>query len=161
MTEANRGEESFPPVESPAEAGDPEFDHAFFDSPPAIHRIYADLSDEAEALDPRMARIHSPEARRRRAKFGRYVRIATGASAGLCLVAIGKAVLLSGAVATEDRPEPPAIVHAAAPTEALGESASAASGASAADGPSASTAPSAGGAVQPAPETLRGLILSP
>jgi tetratricopeptide (TPR) repeat protein len=72
------------------------------------------------------------------------VRTATGAAAALCLIAFGKAMFLSRAAATADRSERPAIVHAAAPLEVLGESPL--------PSPSASIAPSAGGAASSAPD---------
>jgi hypothetical protein len=94
-------DESFPPVEPPADAH-AELDHDFFahkahDSvPPSVPPSLR----EPESTDPRLRRTHTPEAAKRRAQFAKYVKIAVGVAAGVCLLAVGKVVLLQNAPGT-------------------------------------------------------------
>jgi hypothetical protein len=140
IVEASALDESFPPVEPPT---DPhaELDHHFFDShkvpdsvPPSVPPSFR----EPESTDPRIRRTHTPEAARRRAEFAKYVKIAVGVAAGVCLLAVGKVVLLQNAPGTAAHAEEQPAGLAAHPATM------ASSVVSEAPAPSAQAAPAAG-----------------
>jgi hypothetical protein len=84
--------------ESPPSA---ELDHHFF----AARPLRGELPPEPERTDPRLLHRHSAFAMERRKHFAKYVKIAVGVAAAVCLAAVAKVMLVHNAPGTEARAE--------------------------------------------------------
>jgi hypothetical protein len=118
-TQPSASEKAPPAGAAVEEIGPPsaELDHQFF----APRPVHVDLLPEPERPDPRIAHRHSVEAMERRKHFAKYVKIAVGLAAAVCLAAAGKVMLVHDAPGTEARAEerhPPAVIAPSEPPAA-------------------------------------------
>ncbi len=112
-------QESLPPVE---------FDHQFFESP-ASRSSHVEHAIEPEERDPRIAQKLSPTAARRRAELAKYVNVAVGFAAAVCVAAAGKVLIVHHAPGTDARADvrpPQAAAMSVLPMEAPSTTVSAA-----------------------------------
>jgi tetratricopeptide (TPR) repeat protein len=153
--ETRADDSSYPPVD---------LDTHFFDG--QGHQRFSEPPLEDEERDPRMVLKRTPEMARRRASLQKYVKLAVGAAAALCLAALVKVAVTRDASAegrkamTGPSAETPLVADvppmakevATAPAAAPAESAAAAPSESAAAAPSesAAAAPAESAAAAPA-----------
>jgi hypothetical protein len=136
LSEEEGGKTPGPPASTPPA----ELDHHFFSARP----VHVELHPEPERTDPRIAHRHSAFAMERRKHFAKYVKIAVGVAAVVCLAAVGKVMLVHDAPGTaayaEERPTQTATATAAAnpppPAPAVSEAPSAATAQAAEPAPS-------------------------